>query len=247
MRKGTIYRVNTSLDDIPADLELKNIEWGLLLAMDGKHTVAQLQYAFDLSAEEIHEAVKALMKTGMVEEVNVNLSGYLRAQSTIDKDKPKTIDKFLSGAAMGLHEVPAEVGQEDADPDTAVATDGSQSEQKDDSREPGRSAGAASFSASASSFRPLANPKESLESMSKRLSLRKVIQFILDRAIDENSGQLDVYRVFVPIDTTLLKRNGINSLHFDDDHIIEDKELCEALEGSMKNTLGVQCPRDAYF
>ncbi len=247
MRKGTIFKVNTTLHDIPVDLELRNVEWGLLLAVDGKHTVAQLQHAFELSDEEMITALHALLATGLLDEVTVSLSSYLHAQSTVDHDQPKTFDKFLSGAAIGLDEVPADLGQDEdelAPPEVTTDTDQQEDTEVYSSR---LSASPASFSASASSFRPLSNPKQNLEPMSKRLSLRKVIQFILDRAVDENSGQLDVYRVFVPIDTTLLKRNGINSLHFDDDHIIEDEELCEALEGSIKNTLGVQFPNEAYF
>jgi hypothetical protein len=72
------------------------------------------------------------------------------------------------------------------------------------------------------------------------------MQFILDRATDLTAGQLDVYRVFIRVNTGLLKRNGITTLRFQDDRLIQDPELQEAITQSVEKTLGLQCPREVY-
>jgi hypothetical protein len=63
---------------------------------------------------------------------------------------------------------------------------------------------------------------------------------------DVNAGQLAVYRVFMRVDTKLLKRNGITSLRFQEDRIVSDAELEEAVLGSTRKALGVGCPDDVF-
>ena len=72
------------------------------------------------------------------------------------------------------------------------------------------------------------------------------MQHILHRAPDPTAGQLDVYRVFIRVDTGLLRRNGITTLRFRDDHLVSDPELQEALVSSLQSTLGISCPGHIY-
>jgi hypothetical protein len=82
---------------------------------------------------------------------------------------------------------------------------------------------------------------------SRRLSLKNVIDFIIQNASDVNAGQLDVYRVFIRVNTQLLKRNGIHSLRFTDDRVISDPELQEAILQSVDRTLGLACPDHVFI
>ena len=81
----------------------------------------------------------------------------------------------------------------------------------------------------------------------RRLSLKNVIEFILTRADDENAGQLDVYRVFIRVNTRLLKRNGVHSLRFEEDRVITDIELQDAILASVERTLGEACPTSVFM
>ena len=66
------------------------------------------------------------------------------------------------------------------------------------------------------------------------------------RAGSREAGQLDVYRVFVRVDTALLKRNGIEKLSFADEHLVADDELEQAIVKSVEKTLGIPCPKGAW-
>ena len=81
----------------------------------------------------------------------------------------------------------------------------------------------------------------------KRMSLRALMGYILDRAPDLNSGQLDIYRVFIRVDTKLLKRNGITTLRFKEDCPVDDPELQAAIQTSLQATLGLSCPQQVFI
>ena len=114
-------------------------------------------------------------------------------------------------------------------------------------------------------FEPLAEPKdessstpnpaastesggtaEEGDSVPRRLSLKALMQMILDRAPDLDSGQLDIYRVFIRVDTRLLKRHGIHTLRFTEDHQIADPELEAAIATSLEQTLGLSIPESVF-
>lgn len=77
---------------------------------------------------------------------------------------------------------------------------------------------------------------------SRRLSLRALMNVIEKHAGSREAGQLDVYRVFVRVDTVLLKRSGIETLRFTEDRLVSDPELEQAIVRSVKKTLGLDCP-----
>ena len=76
--------------------------------------------------------------------------------------------------------------------------------------------------------------------------MKALMRFIIDRAQDPTSGQLDIYRVFIRVDTHLLKRNGITSLRFTEDRLIADPELQQAITASVRKSLGVSCPNQVF-
>ena len=97
-------------------------------------------------------------------------------------------------------------------------------------------------------FRPLGSPPSarSATAAQRSLSLRALMDYILQRAPDMNSGQLDVYRVFIRVDGKLLRRNGITTLRFEEDRRIDDPELQGAIVSSLQATLGLPCPEQVY-
>jgi hypothetical protein len=73
-------------------------------------------------------------------------------------------------------------------------------------------------------FKPLPSLQESVKENrtmpeTPKLSLRALMDLIENHAGNREAGQLDVYRVFVRVDTSLLKRNGIETLKFTDDRL----------------------------
>jgi hypothetical protein len=78
------------------------------------------------------------------------------------------------------------------------------------------------------------------------MSLQSVIQFILSQNPDPTAGQLATYRVFMGINTQLLKRNGITSLRFQDDRLITDPELQAAIATNIQKVLNVNCPEEVF-
>ena len=79
------------------------------------------------------------------------------------------------------------------------------------------------------------------------MSLKALMDFIMSYAGgDSSAGHLMVYRVFMRIETRLLKRNGIHSLRFQEDRVVADMELENALLESVKSALGVACPDNVF-
>lgn len=100
-------------------------------------------------------------------------------------------------------------------------------------------------------FKPLPPPDDVIEENrtmpgSRRLSLRALMNLIETQAGSREAGQLDIYRVFVRVDTSLLKRNGIETLRFTEDRLVSDPELEQALLKSVKKTLGLSCPESVW-
>lgn len=77
----------------------------------------------------------------------------------------------------------------------------------------------------------------------RKLSLRALMDVIECQAGSREAGQLDI---FIKVDTSLLKRSGIETLRFTEDRLISDPELEEAIVRSMKRTLGLDCPDDVW-
>lgn len=81
----------------------------------------------------------------------------------------------------------------------------------------------------------------------RKLNLKAVMDFIIRQAGgDPNAGQLAVYRVFMRVDTKLLRRNGISSLRFQDDRLVSDPELEAAIADSIQSALGTRMPESAF-
>ncbi len=96
-------------------------------------------------------------------------------------------------------------------------------------------------------FLPLETPAVGSAALGRNaLSLKALMQFILGKASDVQTGQLDIYRVFIRINTKLLQRNGITTLRFEEDRLIEDPELQSAIATSVEKALGMTCPPEVF-
>lgn len=226
---GVVYRLVRELSEIPHDLKLRNVEWGVLMSITGEHPAGLIGKSFDLDQNERRGVFARLLETGLIEEQPVTWREYLRANALSagpsGDDRRNDLRTFLRAGVT----LPApSVGTEPSDPDRR---------QRELTR-PVRTQPVPM------AFTPLETPRP--EARRKRLSLKVLMRHILDRAPDANSGQLDVYRVFIRVDTKLLKRSGIDTLRFEDDREVDDPELQQAIGRSLERTLGMSVPADAF-
>lgn len=362
MREGTIFQLAVKPKDFPAGLRLRNLEWGVLFAVDGTTPVGQLRRAFALGEEEIGAICTLLLEKGLIREREVSLTEYMAAQTSANGKQSQTLLELLQGGTA-LRAMTSEIGRGGAShlPGQSLAAGGTPSamqgakitpmpvppplppEAFDQAKGGGESAsgspedvrstpaaqqnghgGVNGFASTPDAYRHTPNgagasaatlpqaaaalaalaeapadapvtpaiiPFTPLHTVSAtntadssstvtimpnasvngsnprveqtvtgpvsgapqqgarrmRLSLKNVVEFVLGRAPDLNAGHLDVYRIFIRVNTQLLKRNGIHSLRFEEDRIITDAELQEAILNSVQKTLGVSCPREVFI
>ena len=285
LRHGTVYQLTQDLVSLPGSLKLRNIEWGVLFAVTGEHTVAQISDHFGLEAGEQKNIFGRLLAEGLIAERETSYGEYLRATATIRDEQPKTLARFLrAGVTFGpvsrmRRAAKRTAGSSPASeiatvPTPPVAHHKAHTMLAPDETELLRTRAVPTFSREQlEAFEPLqqpatpqAQPPLSLAQTTatgsavygtpplppapeqpRQLSLKRVMQFILDRAPDLNAGQLDIYRVFIRVNTKLLRRNGINTLRFEEDRLITDAELQSAITASVEKTLGLTCPQDVYL
>ena len=299
LRHGTVYQLTQDLVSLPESLKLRNVEWGVLFAVTGEHTVAQISDHFGLEAGEQKNIFGRLLAEGLIAEREVSYGEYLRAASTVRDDKPQTLARFLrAGVTFGpvsrmrraaertpssgqpVVSTSAESTKPAASGATAAAHAPGETEllqtraiptfsrEQLETFEPlqhpvpppaaPQATPAATSASTTQSPQPPAHaaattggalygaPPQPPE-RPRQLSLKRVMQFILDRAPDLNAGQLDIYRVFIRVNTKLLRRNGINTLRFEEDRLITDAELQAAITASVEKTLGLTCPQNVYL
>lgn len=317
MREGTILQLATRPKDLPAHLRLRNVEWGLLFAIDGVTPLGQLRRAFNLTETEVGEIARSLAEKGLVREREVSLTEYMAAQTAGAGKQPQTLLELLQGGTViraltmevpkaappTTHQPPAQTapaaapgpaptpGTPRMTPPLPISVLAAQDRPQTASApvvpvaatpsSMGRAPSLTPFAplpqvpvepvlaaaTATDSARPLSAPAPSHAPMPdanhaphpaassdaganptsrRRLSMKGVIDYILGRAPDVNAGQLDVYRVFIRINTRLLKRNGIHSLRFEEDRVITDAELQEAILTSVEKTLGNPCPDKVF-
>jgi hypothetical protein len=93
---STILVRSAPLESLPAELRLRSLEWSLLLATSGRHTVAQIGAHFGLAAEVRDATFAALLARGLVEERPLTLDEHRAALATVAPDEPRTLTDFLA-------------------------------------------------------------------------------------------------------------------------------------------------------
>jgi len=212
----------------PAGTRLRALEWALYFAVSGTHTAAELARQMRASDAERDGAFARLVTLGLIEEQELDAGEYVRALAAAGNSDEKTLGEFVTGALR----------PEEKEASPKLVTSSPQAENRIHTRP-------------ALAFKPLPRPDDPMKEkrpmkVSRKLSLRALMNLIERQAGNRDAGQLDIYRVFVRVDTSLLKRNGIETLRFTEDRFINDPELERAIVRSVKKTLGMDCPESLW-
>lgn len=228
---AAVYALAAPLERLRADLRLRSLEWGVLFAVTGRHTVAQIGASLELPGEERDQIFRRLAELGLIDERPLTAREYLRAAATVGGvggvgGEPRTLAGFLAGGLAGP----------DAEPVVVPILEAQEIQVEENG------------------FEPLALPEEeivmnttaTLATPPPPMSLRAVMRFITAQAPASDAGQLDVYRAFVRVSPQLLKRSGITTLRFEDDRLVSDPDLQQAILASVRHVVGKPCPPDVF-
>ena len=253
---AAVYELAVAVDRLPADLRLRSLEWGVLFAITGRHTVAQIGGHFGLAPAERDAAFTRLLDLGLLAERLLSAGEYLRAAATVDGE-PRTLSSFLRAGLTGPVIEP--IVRPMTGPATNEPTTESVTQPVIETNAP-PAASVAEPSTLANdfdleAFEPLPLPDEEtvMEMSTHRapfvppaLSLRAVMRFVAEQSGDADSGQLDIYRAFVRVNPQLLRRNGITTLRFEEDRLLTDPDLQQALLSSVEHVVGRSCPPEVF-
>ncbi len=227
---AAIFELAVPVERVPADLRLYSLDWGVLFAVTGRHTVAQIGAGLGIAPAERDAAFSRLLALGLLSERLLSAGEYLRAAATVGGE-PRTLAGFLTAGLAG----PPDEPPADIPGGPLPATGASAAEPDSEGFEP----------------LPLPEPETTMPIRPSRpaspLSLRAVMRFVVAQARDADAGQLDVYRAFVRLDPQLLKRNGITTLRFEEDRLLTDPDLQRALLQSVEHVIGRSCPPEVFL
>lgn len=228
-----VYRRIREPNDLPRDLRMLSLEWALYFATGSGQTVFELGRRLRADDGARDAAISRLLSLGLIVEEPLDAPRYLQALAASGDADRRTLQEFLVGALdpgatrPGAGTAPA--------PDHPVAP-------------PGERAVSELLPVSPTPrvrFKPLpliSLPEGPAMTSHRKLSLRAVMNLIETNAGSREAGQLDIYRVFIRVDTQLLRRSGIETLHFTDDRLISDQDLQNAIVRSIRRTLALDCP-----
>lgn len=250
-----VHRRAAEPHQLPRDLRLRALEWAIYFAVTGHETVAELGRRLRAAEDARDEAVQRLVALGLLVEQELDAASYVRALAAAGDEEPRTLRDFLSGAMT-----PAAEHAQAAAPKLAAAHGSVHAHTQEipaprpqlrEATPPGQRPPSRPMRvASPLAFTPLPSPDDRKEnhpmSRSRKLSLRALMNLIETKAGSREAGQLDIYRVFVRVDTLLLRRSGIETLRFTEDHLVSDPELEQAIVSSVRKTLGVECPESLW-
>ncbi len=231
MNPSAIYR---RLAGIPGDphFALPAIEWLVYFNIDDQRNPAEIAAALRLPEAEIVPAIDRLIESGLIEERPVSLAEFLRSKSAYDN--------LRSAAAVPLGAaLRRQIPEDDPPAPAAQPYPGAATEEAP-------SSDTHSHPFEPEPFQPLEPATMDATTQNRPISLLRLMDYIMSQSSDRTSGQLAVYRVFMGINTALLRRNGITSLRFSEDRVIDDPELLSALSDSLQRALGLPFPESAY-
>ena len=251
IRPGCVFELRRDLASLDQGLRLRNIEWGVLFALTGEHTVAQIGDYLALEEFERDRVFERLLDSGLIAEPEPPSTA-----PTPPPPPPRSPSREVHDPpdlAQVTRAVPI-VRQQTMAPSPPSAAPVAHDQLvpfEPLSAAPAKTASSRS-PLSETTSNPAKAPRFSAEeppmvkNFERRLSLKALMQFILERAQDSTVGQLDIYRVFIRVNTKLMRRNGIHTLRFEEDHLISDPELQNAILSSVQKTLGLSCPQSVF-
>lgn len=220
MIPSSIFERNFELHQLPATLRLRNLDWGVYFTIDGAKTAGEIQAHFRLDDPQRDEVFTRLLQMELIREKKLNLREHIEAAALhADSSDPrvKSLDEFIRSGSSG----------------TSAPLFSAAAPEAPAAAKPGPPAPV---------FTPLPPPPPA-----KTMSLLSVIRFIQEQNRDKTAGQLAVYRVFMGVDTRLLKKNGIQSLRFQDDRLITDHELQQSISENVSRALRKNLPQNVYL
>lgn len=245
-----VYRRARDPRELPDDLRLMALEWALYFAVTGTHTVGELGRRMRAGEVERDAAFGRLASLGLIEEQELGAAEYVRALAAAGDREERTLREFLMNVA------PPAAGSVEPEEGGAVSDHEASAEPQlrkvaNVPLSSPRIAPRPARVAPPLTFKRLPSPDEvtkenRLMSRPRRLSLRALMDLIEKQAGSREAGQLDIYRVFVRVDTVLLRRSGIETLRFTEDHLVSDPALEQAIIRSVKKTLGLDCPETIW-
>jgi hypothetical protein len=237
MNINTYYQLRFNPHELPGAIKLRFREWELLLGLNDERTLAEAGKQLGLGEEETRRILSKFLEKELIEIAEMNYGEYLKRKQRAPVHHSPASTASSSKASIEAHAVvPLPEARQEARTAVPVPPLPSTPEPR---------------------FAPLPLPlvgaSESNSSAAvsvsvRKLSIKSLTSFIMQHAGgDSNAGQLMVYRVFMRVDTKLLKRNGITSLRFQEDRLVADPELEQALLDSVAIALGVTCPEHVFI
>lgn len=198
----TIFELTRPLAELPETLRLPSLDWSLLFAVSGRHTVHQIGALFGVTPAARDAAFARLLDAGLIVERPLTAAEFQAARARVDAEEPVTLATFLA-------DEPPFVPLEPSPSEDAMAA-----------------------------VIPLV-PR-------RRLSLRNLMANLSEGAATPEEGQMNVYRLFLRLDSNELQRHGIKTLRFEDDRFVDDPTLQEQILAAYQATFGKPCPAGVF-
>jgi hypothetical protein len=197
---------------------LRNIEWSALFSFNGERPLHEIGRFLDVSDFEMRAIAENLVRQGLIEESPISMEQYVRNTGRgPEAERTTSLQEFLRGGR----------------PDPAGPASAAPSARKLPPV-PGKAAS------------PVADATAS-PAAPRGLRLKALIDFIVSRFASSTEGQLAVYRTLLRVPPELLKRAGIVSLQLvDDESIVEDAELQQAIAAAVAKVLSVNLPESVW-
>lgn len=80
----------------------------------------------------------------------------------------------------------------------------------------------------------------------RRLRLKALMAFLAEGTTNAEEGQMNVYRLFLRLDPQRLQANGIKTLRFEDERVIDDPVLVADIVLAVETTFGRRCPESLF-
>lgn len=92
----SVFELVRPLAEVPEALRLRALEWRLLLAVTGRHSVAQIGAVFGVEPDLRDRTFAALLERGLLAERELSRTEFERARGAVDADEPRTLAAFLA-------------------------------------------------------------------------------------------------------------------------------------------------------
>ena len=263
MNLDQYFQVKRDLQNLVGGVRLRYAEWEFLMKLDGRLTLREVGRVNGLTEEELTSMVNRFIELQFIETGELSYDEFLHLRRNevvrpLEVVKPKMGSSSLATSAgtpnapSTQHRIPAFAPlpvpkQQQATIERAPFPWPTFERLEKPAAQPSSPAPVIPAPAAPAEDAPTAPAAFTSEPIQRKMSLKALMDFIMKHAGgDSSAGHLMVYRVFMRIETRLLKRNGIHSLRFQEDRVVADAELEKALLDSVTNALGVTCPEEVF-